>query len=216
MRILLVEDDPVLQAVMLRSLADAGHRVAQDHQPDRDPAEQVEPVDGDADIATKPAATTTRTVAVRTESVPSEPDSEQEAVAAPIATAVDAVAVGARQPSLLTVVGSLVMNLLMGLIHLVDGAPVVPPGSTVTVRTSSLTLPVGKGEEVQFAIGRMAPVTCRNAGEVTGQFDRATRAEVELAEFGDLDPRKCGPENDTQRRSPHRFFGTRRERLRNV
>jgi membrane-bound inhibitor of C-type lysozyme len=40
----------------------------------------------------------------------------------------------------------------------------------------------GKGEELQFAIGRMAPVTCRNAGEVTGQFDRATRAEVELAE----------------------------------
>jgi len=40
----------------------------------------------------------------------------------------------------------------------------------------------GKGEELRFAIGRMAPVTCRNAGEVTGQFDRATRAEVELAE----------------------------------
>jgi membrane-bound inhibitor of C-type lysozyme len=40
----------------------------------------------------------------------------------------------------------------------------------------------GKGEELQFAIGRMAPVTCRNAGEVSGQFDRATRAEVELSE----------------------------------
>jgi membrane-bound inhibitor of C-type lysozyme len=40
----------------------------------------------------------------------------------------------------------------------------------------------GKGEELQFAIGRMAPVTCRNAGEVTGRFDRATRAEVELVE----------------------------------
>lgn len=40
----------------------------------------------------------------------------------------------------------------------------------------------GKGEELQFAIGRMAPVTCRNAGEVTGQFDRSTRAEVELSE----------------------------------
>lgn len=40
----------------------------------------------------------------------------------------------------------------------------------------------GKGEEMQFSIGRMAPVLCRNAGEVTGQFDRATRAEVELAE----------------------------------
>lgn len=40
----------------------------------------------------------------------------------------------------------------------------------------------GKGEELQFAVGRMAPVTCRNAGEDTGQFDRATRAEVELAE----------------------------------
>ena len=40
----------------------------------------------------------------------------------------------------------------------------------------------GQGEELRFAIGRMAPVTCRNSGEVTGQFDRATRAEVELAE----------------------------------
>lgn len=40
----------------------------------------------------------------------------------------------------------------------------------------------GKGEELQFAIGRMAPVNCRNAGEVTGQFDRSTRAEVELSE----------------------------------
>lgn len=40
----------------------------------------------------------------------------------------------------------------------------------------------GKGEELQFAVGRMAPVTCRDAGEATGQFDRATRAEVELAE----------------------------------
>ena len=40
----------------------------------------------------------------------------------------------------------------------------------------------GKGEELRFSIGRMAPVTCRNAGEATGQFDRATRAEVELAE----------------------------------
>ncbi len=40
----------------------------------------------------------------------------------------------------------------------------------------------GKGEELQFAVGRMAPVTCRDAGEATGQFDRATRAEVEVAE----------------------------------
>lgn len=40
----------------------------------------------------------------------------------------------------------------------------------------------GKGDELQFAIGRMAPINCRNADELTGAFDRATRAEVQLGE----------------------------------
>ncbi|MEH3139278.1 MAG: alpha/beta hydrolase [Mycobacterium kyogaense] len=54
-----------------------------------------------------------------------------------------------RRTRLLNVVGSLVLNSLVGLIHLADGPPVLPPNSTVTVRTSSLTLPIGMGRSVQ-------------------------------------------------------------------
>ncbi len=45
-----------------------------------------------------------------------------------------------RTPTLGDVVGSVVLNLVMGLIHVIDGPPVLPPGSTVTVRTSNLTI----------------------------------------------------------------------------
>ena len=45
-----------------------------------------------------------------------------------------------RTPTLIDVVGSIVLNLVMGLIHVFDGPPVLPPGSTVTVRTSTLTV----------------------------------------------------------------------------
>jgi hypothetical protein len=47
------------------------------------------------------------------------------------------------------VVGSIVMNLVMGLIQAFDGAPVLPAGSTVTVRTSTLTIPVAGGRSVE-------------------------------------------------------------------
>ncbi|MGE2733399.1 alpha/beta hydrolase [Mycolicibacterium vaccae] len=53
-----------------------------------------------------------------------------------------------RRPTLLNVVGSMVVNLLIGVVHLVDGPPALPAGSTVTVRTSSLNLPIGKGRTV--------------------------------------------------------------------
>lgn len=54
-----------------------------------------------------------------------------------------------RAPSLINVVGSVVLNVLVGLIHVVDGPPVLPPNSTVTVRTSSLDLSIGAGRSVQ-------------------------------------------------------------------
>ncbi|TRW77904.1 alpha/beta hydrolase [Mycolicibacterium sp. 018/SC-01/001] len=54
-----------------------------------------------------------------------------------------------RRAGLLNVVGSLVLNTLVGLIHLVDGPPALPPNSTVTVRTSRLELPIGAGRSVQ-------------------------------------------------------------------
>jgi hypothetical protein len=54
-----------------------------------------------------------------------------------------------REPTLINFVGSIVLNVVMGLIHTFDGAPVLPPGSNVTVRTSSLTIPVAGGRTVE-------------------------------------------------------------------
>ncbi len=111
-------------------------------------APSVEPAataHNDSGVAAVPAASGVQTVALRTESAPAEPVSMYEAVAVPVTGAADSVAAGSHQPSLLTVIGSLVMNVVIGLIQLIDGPPVVPPGSTVTVRTSSLTLPIGNG-----------------------------------------------------------------------
>ncbi|WP_241472356.1 alpha/beta hydrolase [Mycolicibacterium neoaurum] len=52
-------------------------------------------------------------------------------------------------PPLANLIGSMVLNLLMGAIHLIDGPPTLPPGSTVTVRTSTLDVPVAGGRTVQ-------------------------------------------------------------------
>jgi acetyl esterase/lipase len=54
-----------------------------------------------------------------------------------------------RKPNLINFVGTIAMNVVMGLIHTFDGAPVLPAGSTVTVRTSTLTIPVAGGRTVQ-------------------------------------------------------------------
>lgn len=115
-------------------------------------APSVEPAataHSDSDATAAAAASVVQTVALRTESEPAEPDSARELVATPVAAVADSAAVGTHQPSLLTVIGSLVVNVLIGLIQLIDGPPVVPPGSTVTVRTSSLTLPIGAGRSVE-------------------------------------------------------------------
>jgi hypothetical protein len=54
-----------------------------------------------------------------------------------------------RAPTLVDLVGSIVLNVVMGLIHTFDGAPVLPAGSNVTVRTSSLSIPVARGRTVE-------------------------------------------------------------------
>lgn len=59
------------------------------------------------------------------------------------------VLIPATRPSMLNVVGSVLLNVLVGLIHIVDGPPVLPANSTVTVRTSSLNLSIGSGRSVQ-------------------------------------------------------------------
>lgn len=113
------------------------------------PVEPVDPAVTEPTAAAKPAEAQVRTLAVSLEPTAAEQDSTPATVVVPTAVAAVAEAVGARRPSLVTVIGSLVMNVLMGLIHLVDGAPVLPAGSSVTVRTSSLTLPIGSGRQVE-------------------------------------------------------------------
>ncbi|MGP4055202.1 alpha/beta hydrolase [Mycobacterium sp. 4D054] len=80
-----------------------------------------------------------------------DPESDGRAAAATTAVRMSAAAATspARAPSLLNVVGSLVLNVLVGFIHLIDGPPVLSPNSTVTVRTSRLDLPIGAGRSVQ-------------------------------------------------------------------
>lgn len=64
------------------------------------------------------------------------------AVARPSAAVVAGTVVSARRsPTLLNVVGSVVLNLLGVALQVFEGPPVLPRGSTVTVRTSSLTMP---------------------------------------------------------------------------
>lgn len=54
-----------------------------------------------------------------------------------------------RAPTLIDVVGSIVLNLVMGLVQAFDGPPVLPPGSNVIVRSSTLTIPVAGGRTVE-------------------------------------------------------------------
>jgi acetyl esterase/lipase len=51
--------------------------------------------------------------------------------------------------SLIDAVGSVVLKMLSTIVHLLDGPPMLPAGSTVTVRTSHLTLPIGSGKAVE-------------------------------------------------------------------
>jgi hypothetical protein len=71
------------------------------------------------------------------------------AVAARSTVAITDQTAAPRARSLVNFVGSIVLNVVMGLIHAFDGAPVLPPGSTVTVRTSTLTIPVADGQTVE-------------------------------------------------------------------
>jgi hypothetical protein len=70
-------------------------------------------------------------------------------VAARSTVAVTEKAVAPRSPTVINFVGSIVLNVVMGLIHTFGGAPVLPAGSNVTVKTSTLTMPVAGGRTVQ-------------------------------------------------------------------
>jgi Alpha/beta hydrolase family len=96
--------------------------------------------------AVAPAATAPAAEATTDAVEPARPVATEKALTL---TAAAATTKSTRAPSLVNVVGSVVLKLLTGLIHLIDGPPVLPGGSTVTVHTSSLTLPIGAGRKVQ-------------------------------------------------------------------
>ena len=68
--------------------------------------------------------------------------------AATPAEAVVAQATAPRRPSLMNVVGSAVLNVVMGLIQFFAGPAVLPADANVTVRTSTLRIPVAGGRTV--------------------------------------------------------------------
>ena len=68
------------------------------------------------------------------------------ATPAPSGAAVKASATAPPLPSVINLVGSAVFNLFGAATRLVEGPPVLPPGSTVTVRSS--TLEIGNGKVV--------------------------------------------------------------------
>ena len=62
-------------------------------------------------------------------------------------TTITNVVTAPRQPSLVNLVGSLVFNIIGVALQVFSGAPVLPAGSNVTVRSSTLTMP-GTGQTV--------------------------------------------------------------------
>ncbi|KRD05925.1 hypothetical protein ASE48_17440 [Mycobacterium sp. Root265] len=88
--------------------------------------------------------------AVPAEAHPSRPSPHTTTAVAPLpaATTTDRPHLR-RPPSLINAVGTVVLKMLSALVHLLDGPPMLPAGSTVTVRTSTLTLPLGGGKAVE-------------------------------------------------------------------
>lgn len=93
-------------------------------------------------------ADTTPTRHERVES-PAQAAVSQNTVGISASIATTEVTPRAIKPTLLNYLGSIVLNVVMGLIHFIDGPPVLPANSTVTVRTSTLLMPVGNGRSVQ-------------------------------------------------------------------
>jgi hypothetical protein len=67
---------------------------------------------------------------------------------APSAVDINSVAVAPQQPSLINVIGTLIFTLFNVATRLFEGPPLLPPGSTVTVRTSTLHIDYGPGYDL--------------------------------------------------------------------
>jgi hypothetical protein len=112
----------------------------------------AKPVSSPHETSTTPAESTIAAKPSVAESTAPQSEVDEAATVAVSSRSTVAVteqATATRRPTLINTVGSIVLNVVMGLIHTFDGAPVLPPGSTVTVRTSTLTIPVAGGRTVQ-------------------------------------------------------------------
>ncbi|MGU3501784.1 alpha/beta hydrolase [Mycobacterium sp. C31M] len=111
-----------------------------------EPTEPAEPADAAIETPPEPAPAAP---AVALSATVQRAASAEVSVPATVAAVEKPAETVTRAPSLLNTVGSMVLDALMGLIHLIDGPPMLPAGSTVTVRTSSLTVPIGAGRSVE-------------------------------------------------------------------
>lgn len=138
-----IDDEPgVEQSVEEPALAVPEDAIAPEPGPDPEPTVIPDPGDESGPAESEDAIGPEGNTGPEDNTVP-------EAATVSVARAEAADNPPARRPTLLNVVGGIVVDLLVGLIHVIDGPPVLLPNSTVTVRTSTLTLPIGGGRSVQ-------------------------------------------------------------------
>lgn len=102
------------------------------------------PVDAQAPLAQRNTIAdriATQSHAVRTDIADRVSDVQAARPMAQLAAAVRAPAPEQRSVPLVNIVGSLVFNVVGAALQVFSGPPALPPGSTVTVRTSTLTMP---------------------------------------------------------------------------